>query len=212
MGVKRRYDTSRRRAQAEVTRTEVLEAAGRLFGARGYAATTVDEIAAEAGVSRETIFKVFGAKRELLRGWVERVVAGPDELPVAQQTWMDRVRGEPVRRRRIDALVRGTREIHDRSAGAIDVLRAAAHADADIATLWEEACAQRRADVEAATAAVTAGGSSPPRQEVVDAVYALTSPELHDLLVRQSGWTPEQFDRWVARALRVLAFGPGPSA
>lgn len=206
MGVKRRYDTTRRRAQAEATRTEVLEAAGRLFSARGYAATTVDEIAAEAGVSRETIFKVFGAKRELLRGWVERVVAGPDEpVPVAQQSWMDRVRMEPVRRRRIDALVRSTREINDRAAGTIDVLRAAAHADPDIAALWEEACSRRRADVRAVTEAVAADG--PPPQEVVDAVYALTSPELHDLLVGQSGWTPEQFDRWVARALRVLAFG-----
>ena len=211
MGVKRRYDATRRQAQADATRAAVLDAAGVRFQARGYAATTVDEIAAEAGVSRETIFKAFGAKREVLRRWVERSVAGADEpVPVQEQSWVGQMRAAPDRRRRIEVLVHAVREVHDRSAVAIGVLRAAAHADPEIGALWDEGTSQRRRDAEVVTAILDADGSTRrrrPSQEAVDVVYALTSPELHDLLVRQSGWTAEQFERWVARALAL-----GPSA
>ena len=39
--VKRRYDSTRRRAQAEATRRDILDAAQKLFEERGYAATTM---------------------------------------------------------------------------------------------------------------------------------------------------------------------------
>ena len=87
--VKGSYDGSRRRAQAAVTRGEVVDAAGNLFSVHGYAATSVDAIARAAGVSREMIFKSFGTKRQLLRAWVEREVAGPDEpTPIADLAWL----------------------------------------------------------------------------------------------------------------------------
>jgi hypothetical protein len=47
-------------------------------------------------------------------------------------------------------------------------------------------------------------------QEAVDVVYALTSPELYDLLVRQSGWRPDRFQQWLVDSLRNLAFAPSP--
>ena len=50
MAVKtRRYDMSNRGRQAAETRRRIAEAAARLFLERGYAATTIDVIAAEAG-------------------------------------------------------------------------------------------------------------------------------------------------------------------
>lgn len=207
--VKREYDTSRRRAQANATRRDVLEAAGRRFTARGFAATTIDEIAADAGVSRETIFKAYGTKRELLRKWVEREVAGPDEpVPIKDQAWVAQLRDERDRDRRIESVARATCRIHGRSAGAIGVLRAAAHADTEIAALWDEAQAQRRADVEMLIPLLAELGPVPPPREVADVVYALTSPELYDLFVRHSGWAPEQFEQWLMNALRALAFAP----
>ena len=47
------------------TRLALARAAMRLFEERGYAATTVDDIAAAANVSRRTFFRYFSAKEEV---------------------------------------------------------------------------------------------------------------------------------------------------
>lgn len=47
------------------TRAEILQAARRLFGERGYAAVTIREIAAAAGVSPAMVMKVGGSKQQL---------------------------------------------------------------------------------------------------------------------------------------------------
>jgi AcrR family transcriptional regulator len=214
--VKRPYSGTWRQAQAAATRREVLDAAGELFSRRGYAATSIDAIAAQAGVSRETIFKSFGSKRRLLQLWVERQVAGPDEpVPVEQQHWLELVRDANDRRRQIEIAVAAVSAIFDRAIDAISALRAAAHADPEIAELWRLACEQRRHDVSTVTALLSSRSPAAPDltdDEVVDVVYALTSPELFELLVRQCGWAPERFRHWLVAALLALAFdGDRPS-
>ena len=57
---------TRRQAQAAETRKLVLSAARRLFAERGYSATTMAEIAVEAGVVQQTIYDSFGSKRGLI--------------------------------------------------------------------------------------------------------------------------------------------------
>ena len=64
---RRRYDSPRRRAQAAATRGEILEAAERLFGQRGYAATTIAAIAAEANVALKILYVGFETKSGVLR-------------------------------------------------------------------------------------------------------------------------------------------------
>ena len=88
-------------------------------------------------------------------------------------------------------------------------MRAAAHADSEIAALWDEARRRRRDDVQTVTELLAATGatrSDLSTEEVVDVVYGLTSPELYDVLVRECGWRPERFQRWLLTALRQLAF------
>jgi AcrR family transcriptional regulator len=58
-----------RERKKERTRQALYEAATRLFLARGYARTTVAEIAAEAGVSVKTLFNHFAGKEDLLLGY-----------------------------------------------------------------------------------------------------------------------------------------------
>ena len=66
MAVKREYDSSRRQRQAAQTRADILQAARRLFSERGYAATTIEAIAAEAQVAEATVYAGFGSKRGIL--------------------------------------------------------------------------------------------------------------------------------------------------
>lgn len=49
-------------------RAEVSEVAFRLFAEQGFDETTVEQIAAEAGLSRTTFFRYFGTKEEVVLG------------------------------------------------------------------------------------------------------------------------------------------------
>ena len=202
-------DVGRRRPQP---RRCPVDAAGDLFAARGYAATSIDAVAAQAGVSRETIFKSFGTKRQLLRLWVERQVAGGLEpVPIAQRHWVDPIRETTHLDRQVEIAATAVSEIHDRAIDALVSLRAAAHADPEIAELWQSACDQRRQDVATVTAMLAPSHDTThgrPKDEAVDIVYALTSPELFELLVRQCGWTVEQFQDWLADVLTGLLLNP----
>ena len=61
------YRSDRRARQAEETREAILAAARRLFAARGYAATSMGDIAAEAGVALQTVYSSVGGKSALHR-------------------------------------------------------------------------------------------------------------------------------------------------
>jgi AcrR family transcriptional regulator len=75
-------------------REEIADAAFRLFAIRGYEATAVDDIAAEAGVSRSTFFRSFGSKEavifpdhDVLLGRVEeRLRTSPSDAGLAAVT------------------------------------------------------------------------------------------------------------------------------
>jgi AcrR family transcriptional regulator len=73
-----RPDPTASRTQAERsegTRSALVDAARRLFGARGYAAVGTEEIVREAGVTRGALYHHFGGKEELLAAAFERVEA-----------------------------------------------------------------------------------------------------------------------------------------
>ena len=67
----RPYESPLRREQAAATRRQILQAAQRLFERQGYAATTIAQIAAEAGVSVKTVYVAFDTKSGVLN-WLRR--------------------------------------------------------------------------------------------------------------------------------------------
>jgi AcrR family transcriptional regulator len=83
---------SLRQRKRQQTRQELIDAAMRLFGQKGYEQTTVAEIASAAGVSTKTFFNYFASKDEVLfphlTGRIDAAVAlieqrGPDD-PIAE--------------------------------------------------------------------------------------------------------------------------------
>jgi AcrR family transcriptional regulator len=64
--------TVRRRLSSEERRATIVEAAGRLFGERGYDATRLDDIAAAAGVTKPILYRHFDTKRALYLALLER--------------------------------------------------------------------------------------------------------------------------------------------
>src|SRR6266446_3082152 len=61
---------SQRNAFIEARRTELLAVALQVFALRGFDATTVDDIAREAGISKGTVYLYFPSKEAILEGLV----------------------------------------------------------------------------------------------------------------------------------------------
>src|SRR4051812_38483679 len=123
-GVKRRYESPRRREQAAATRSEILAAAQRLFAAGGYAATTMAAIAAEADVSVKTVYLAYETKSGVLRALWHLMLRGErDELPVGEQEWFRTVVAEPDPERQIRLTAHVSREVKLRIAGVLDLIR-----------------------------------------------------------------------------------------
>jgi AcrR family transcriptional regulator len=63
---------SRQRLPVAERRALIVEAAGRLFGERGYDATRLDEVAAAAGVTKPVLYRHFDSKADLYLALLER--------------------------------------------------------------------------------------------------------------------------------------------
>src|SRR5437763_14351602 len=83
---RRPYDSRRRQEQARQTRDAILEVARRRFLAEGFAPTTIAALAADVGVSVDTIYKSFGSKPGLVRGICERALTGEGPVPAATRS------------------------------------------------------------------------------------------------------------------------------
>src|SRR5262249_17335707 len=82
-----RYSSPLRARQAADTRRLVLAAAARLFAQRGWAATTLAMVAAEAGTAVETIYAGVGSKAQLLCQTIDAALVGDDApLPFVART------------------------------------------------------------------------------------------------------------------------------
>ena len=200
--VKRRYDTTRRRAQAEATRRDILGAAQRLFEARGYAATTMDAVAAEAGVALKTVYVAFETKAGLLRAvWNHLLRAGADATPVAQQAWYREVLDEPDPERQLRLNARNSCVVKRRIAGVLEVIRGAAAIDPDIGALWARIGQEFHANQRAIVQSVAGKGALRDGLDVeraTDILWTLNHPAQWQLLVEERGWTPEDYERWFA--------------
>jgi len=64
---------NRKIAQGESTRASLLAAGRKLFGAQGYVDTSIDDIAAAAGVTKGALYHHFSGKDDLFRAVYEQV-------------------------------------------------------------------------------------------------------------------------------------------
>ena len=201
---------SRRDAQAQATRRAVVEAATSLFLDQGYAATTIDHIAARAGVSRPTVFSV-GSKAALLAAARDVALAGDDEqVAVAARESAQRVLAETDPARLIDLLAEHVTGVQERYARLDEVLHAAAAGDPELAELWRTSEQQRQQGARLFLDALAARTSlALPEHEAVDVLWLLMAPDVHRRLVRDRGWPRERYVSWLADALRALLLPPG---
>jgi AcrR family transcriptional regulator len=201
----RRYDARRRQEQARATRRAVLAAARERFVAQGYAGTTIAAVAAEAGVSVETVYKAFGNKPGLVKAVFDVTVVGDDEpVPMLQREFVRRNMAEPDPRRKLEAYGEHLAETAPRIGPVLLVVREAAATDAGAASVWEQLQDERLTGMTAFAEHLAEGGHLRPgvsMEEARDVLWVHNSLELWELLVRLRGWSDERFGRWVGQQL-----------
>ncbi len=202
---RRPYRSTRRQAQARQTRRQILAAAGELFVERGYNGATLEAIAQHAGVAQETIFAVFGNKRNLLSKLVDFAVGG-DELPLAvlERPGPQRVLRESDPEQQLHMFAADIANILERVAPLFEVLRMAAKTEADIAELLQNLLAERMRNMQVFVGQLAAHSPLRPGLDVAqsaEVVWALTSPEVYNLFIVDRGWPKEKYVQWLGETL-----------
>jgi AcrR family transcriptional regulator len=201
----RRYVSGVREDQARRTRLRILDAAHRLFSKNGYARTTIEKIGSEAGVATDTVYAVFGSKRAILSGLMERQVGGDDQrIAMLDRPEPQSVRREPNQRRQLARFVAGVTDAIERSRPIDDIMRSAAAIDPEISTLRGNIQEERFRNMTTLVRWLRANGPLRGERSVEEAaalVWTLTSPEVHRLLRVERGWSSERFRDWLGDTL-----------
>jgi len=211
---RRPYDNSGRAEQARRTRGRIIEAAGELFVSRGPAAVTMQEIAAAARVSAETVYKTFGSKAKLIKDVYDVTMAGDDEpIPISERPGIKAIAAarSPVDKAARYAAV--CRELSERAGRLTAALLAAARSgDADLADFQATVNRERLIGAAAFVRDVASTGglrADTSEEHVRDVVWTLNSPAVYELLVIERGWSLDEYESWLAAALgAAVAAGP----
>jgi AcrR family transcriptional regulator len=204
--VKRRgYRSERRAEQTEQTRARVLDAAASLFRDRGYDGASIAAIAEQAGVSEETVYARFRNKRTLLGELVRRAVRGDDPRPVTEQAGPKALAAITDQREQLRVFADDVVRRLERAAPLVAVVAGASRSDPELAALLARLHGDRLRNLGVLVDALASNGRLRlERAEALETVWALTSPELHQALVRVRGWSRRRYCDWLADSLATL--------
>lgn len=204
--VKRSYDGSRRTKAAECTRENILRVARRCFVARGYVATTMSEIARQAGVALDTVYASLGTKQVLFQTLVETAISGTTHAIAAEERgYVRAIRAEPDVRRKLAIYAGALRAVHERLAPLLRVLKDAAGVDASLAKLGKDLEQRRAANMRLFASDLSAGlRTDQTRADIADVIWATGSSELYLLLTQERSWSPAKYEAWLEDAWAKL--------
>jgi AcrR family transcriptional regulator len=208
---RRKYDSTRRQADAEARHQRIVEEAIALFLEVGFGATSIGQIANAAGVSAQTIYATFGSKAGVLSRAYDYLLTGDFEaVPVRQRmpgfdgvhpTQYCAVFSEHA------ALVRG---INDRVAALLRVVEQSASVDPALGELRADLVSRLRSDCRAWVNQLDpdALASGVTRAEAADVMGLIVSPTTYSILTVDLGWPVDRYQRWLATTLPTLLLKP----
>jgi AcrR family transcriptional regulator len=200
---RRSYESPRRREQAAATRAAILDAAQRLFELRGYAGASMPAIAAEASVALKTVYVTFETKSGLLHAlWNVRLAGDDEPVPVMRRDWYRELLDEPDPRKQLRAIARQSREVKVRAGTVMEIVRNASFAEPSLADLWGRIQSEFY-DVlrPIAEHLHRRGATDLTIAKATDVLWTLNHPNVWQLLAVERGWTPEQYEDWLAETL-----------
>jgi TetR/AcrR family transcriptional regulator, regulator of autoinduction and epiphytic fitness len=193
-----------RQEQAALTRRRILDAAAGVFERSGFGGTRIEDVASAAGVAVPTVYKVFANKANLLIAAVEQAMAGDGgTTAIADLAWFTEQleQSDPVGQ--LQLIARNARAMYERAGRLLNVLRAAAPLDDDLAKAWRDIASHRRLRSRrtARNFVAKAGGRARlSADETAMTLLALTEPELFTTYTA-GGRTANQYRAWLADLL-----------
>jgi AcrR family transcriptional regulator len=196
----RPYYSPTRRSQLTATKEAIVEAARGLMVKQGYEATTMEQIAADAGVAVQTVYKHFGTKPAIVREFIEQ--ARQDPRLVEQRR---RLLEELDPREQVALLAQRARLHAELGAHTAAALRARAQDPALAKALGQLAASVRRSHLEYARSLQRKGALRAGITVEQAADYMLLGdPDRLLALRRDKGWSFDQCEAWLAGVLTRL--------
>lgn len=203
--VKRQYRSPQRSRRAAATQAAILKAARDQFTDKGYAAASVGDIAAAAGVNVDTVYSSVGRKPQLMLGVIDMTLASSDR-PVAaeERDYVQDVRAAPDARMKLATYAEALGRIMPKVAPLFEALGQAALSDTECAALRETISERRASNMRRLAADLRSTGelrSDLTDDVVADLLWTTNAPEYFALAVAR-GWTPKTYaerlaDLWV---------------
>jgi AcrR family transcriptional regulator len=198
---RRKYDSTRRQADAEARHRRIIDEAVKLFLDNGFAATSIGQIAEAAAVSAQTIYATFGSKAGVLGRAIDVATVGDyADVPI-----FDRFPGMKTEADLV-AYAGFVANINERVAPLIRVMEQAAATDPSLGELRSSLIDRLRDDcrrwiAELGPKALRKGLTA---QEAADVMAVTGSPYVYTYFTIDAGWSPQQYERWIAHALPQL--------
>jgi AcrR family transcriptional regulator len=200
---KRKYSSAVREEQAARTRTRILDAAAELFLERGYARTTMKDIAVQADVARDTVHAIFGSKARVLTALIDhRLVPDGSVTNVTQLPEALAIKDEVDQRKQIELFAKFIAGISTELRPVFEILRTASAVEPEMAKVFEEMDQFRMNNMRTYASWIAARG--PLRVSTLQAgeiIWALASLDVARMLCDELGWTESQHARWLSDTL-----------
>jgi AcrR family transcriptional regulator len=200
---KRKYSSAVREEQAARTRLRILDAASELFLERGYARTTMKDIAAQADVARDTVHAIFGSKARVLTALIDlRLVPDGTVTNVTQRPDAQAIRDEVDQRKQIELFAKFITGISTELRPVFEILRTASAVEPEMAKVFQEMDRFRMNNMQTYTKWIANRG--PLRvstRRAAEIIWALASPDVARMLCDEIGWTESQHARWLSDTL-----------
>ena len=173
------------------------------FLERGYARTTMKDIAAQADVARDTVHAIFGSKAQVLTALIDlRLVPDGAVLNVTQRPDAQAIKNEADQRRQIELFAKFIAGISTELRPVFEVLRTASAVEPEMGKVFEDMDDFRLKNMQTYSTWIAARG--PLRvntRQAGEIIWALASPDVARMLCDELGWTESQHARWLADTL-----------
>lgn len=199
-----------RRAQRRAeTERRLVESATSLFVERGYAATTLADVAEHAGIAPRTLYLHFPTKAELLLRCIGIAIAGDAEpIALAERPAMTEAMTAPTFDERVHLMASLTASLMERTGPLLEVAFQAAPSEPSLAAAATAGRAATRRTLREFWHRIHDDGLLPPAtdlQWLTETATLVAHAETYVLIGKTTGWDGDTYRDWLVTTWHRLA-------